>query len=552
MSSGWVPMDAAWWPQVADAMTATGKPWPDEAILFDLRWWADQERVGAATRPGRPALCERWCVTSWRARKLMSEEERWSDPVHPSPPPARRQPAASSPPASRQRPASAPPAEERTNAENQDDSASPPPASRQRAASSPPAGRQSAAPRAEYTPRHRTPTQSTEHTHTSGGSERGGAAGPDPGGVCDPDPPHPDVGATPEPDPPPRSVPRWLTDGAARLGWSVDDTARTVAACVSAVRAEPVPLDRCGPDAPSVLALAESTGMDPSALVDAVQLVAQAAHDERCRAWTFARLVRGEAFARTDAPRDDQRHVVREVLRPDRWTQRLDAARAHARSLSVVPARPPWADEVEAIAESLRSCLAAGQEPRPVGVPWADGWALCEDDELHDRRLAAVLCAAARAGLSGWRAWLREPLVHPWPPETDGDLWRDSSPMDSLMSDGVEARPTPDQRRFAVGVHAAMRSGETAGRYGLIAAMLLGRLYPAAWSAVDAICPAIGRVVAELADESDATGIDWTREPERMARHLGLTPGSASLRVLEGGLTTRQDTGAAGSQQGGA
>jgi len=37
--SGWVPFDAADWPEVAGALVL---PWPEGAARFDLRWHADQ------------------------------------------------------------------------------------------------------------------------------------------------------------------------------------------------------------------------------------------------------------------------------------------------------------------------------------------------------------------------------------------------------------------------------------------------------------------------------------------------------------------------------
>lgn len=114
---GWVPFDADSWPIVAEYLA---KPWPREAILFDLRWWADQERMGRQARPGRTALRDRWGVTDWQAKKALLAEQEWGDPSRStSDPPAihqpdasgdtgerrllrgNRQPAASDPPANR-------------------------------------------------------------------------------------------------------------------------------------------------------------------------------------------------------------------------------------------------------------------------------------------------------------------------------------------------------------------------------------------------------------------------------------------------------------------
>jgi hypothetical protein len=85
--------DPDWWPVIAEALP---RPWSREAIMHDLCWWADQERVGRRARPGRPALCARWGVTGHAARTLMRDEDAWGDPAH------RRQPTASESPADRQ------------------------------------------------------------------------------------------------------------------------------------------------------------------------------------------------------------------------------------------------------------------------------------------------------------------------------------------------------------------------------------------------------------------------------------------------------------------
>lgn len=61
--AGWVPMDADWWPVIAESLP---KPWPREAILQDLRWWA--ARRG---RPGRVVLARRWGVTQWGVRRVL-------------------------------------------------------------------------------------------------------------------------------------------------------------------------------------------------------------------------------------------------------------------------------------------------------------------------------------------------------------------------------------------------------------------------------------------------------------------------------------------------
>ncbi len=98
MNGGWVPCIASWWEATAAALQASGQPWPEEAVLMDLRWWADQEAHGGAKRPGRPTLCARW---NWkegiRARRLMASEAIWGDPIAASRQPGSSQEAASPP-----------------------------------------------------------------------------------------------------------------------------------------------------------------------------------------------------------------------------------------------------------------------------------------------------------------------------------------------------------------------------------------------------------------------------------------------------------------------
>jgi hypothetical protein len=70
-------MDAAWWETIAVSLP---RPWPREAILQDLRVWADLERRGVVQRPGRPALAERWGVTDWAVKCALKAEDEWASP----------------------------------------------------------------------------------------------------------------------------------------------------------------------------------------------------------------------------------------------------------------------------------------------------------------------------------------------------------------------------------------------------------------------------------------------------------------------------------------
>jgi hypothetical protein len=127
--------DPTWWPAIAAALTASGQPWPLEAIYNDLAWWQDQATARGVVRPGRPALAARWGCTDWAAKQAMKNEDAWGDPRK------RRQPTTSAPPAHHQRTTSAPPATDTDNADFPEESASAPPADHQPTTSAPPADR---------------------------------------------------------------------------------------------------------------------------------------------------------------------------------------------------------------------------------------------------------------------------------------------------------------------------------------------------------------------------------------------------------------------------
>lgn len=75
--AGWEPMQAAWWPEIAEALPT---PWPESAVLMDLRWWAGQAAVGGRGRPGRPTLRRRWGWSDRQVRNILRSEELWADP----------------------------------------------------------------------------------------------------------------------------------------------------------------------------------------------------------------------------------------------------------------------------------------------------------------------------------------------------------------------------------------------------------------------------------------------------------------------------------------
>ena len=79
----WFAFNAAWWPQIAEALSATGQPWPREAAAADLRWHADQARMGRLPRvPSYRRLSARWAWSEYQTRRLMVDEGCWACPIH--------------------------------------------------------------------------------------------------------------------------------------------------------------------------------------------------------------------------------------------------------------------------------------------------------------------------------------------------------------------------------------------------------------------------------------------------------------------------------------
>lgn len=79
----WIPLDVGWWQNIAIELP---KPWPRDAVMMDLRWWADQEQMGRAKRPGRRGLMSRWGCTERQARSALKSEEEWGNPTTTAPP----------------------------------------------------------------------------------------------------------------------------------------------------------------------------------------------------------------------------------------------------------------------------------------------------------------------------------------------------------------------------------------------------------------------------------------------------------------------------------
>ena len=71
MTAPWFRADVADWRAARGALINAGIEWPDGLIRCDLRWWADQCRVGRARRPSSRELARQWSVSHWHARKML-------------------------------------------------------------------------------------------------------------------------------------------------------------------------------------------------------------------------------------------------------------------------------------------------------------------------------------------------------------------------------------------------------------------------------------------------------------------------------------------------
>lgn len=66
-----VYMDAADWPNIAKSLL---KPWPEQAVLFDLQWWRSQFAKGTVPRvPGEPFFVRRWGWSKGKTRRRLLE-----------------------------------------------------------------------------------------------------------------------------------------------------------------------------------------------------------------------------------------------------------------------------------------------------------------------------------------------------------------------------------------------------------------------------------------------------------------------------------------------
>jgi hypothetical protein len=73
----WIAFNVRLWPSIAAALA---KPWPPEAVQFDLAWQADQIKVGRWQAKGRPALMIRWGWKDWKAKQAIADFKTTSEP----------------------------------------------------------------------------------------------------------------------------------------------------------------------------------------------------------------------------------------------------------------------------------------------------------------------------------------------------------------------------------------------------------------------------------------------------------------------------------------
>jgi len=369
MSGGWVPCNADWWEQVAAALTATGQPWPEAAVLMDLRWWDDRERMsgGRKPRPGRAVLQARWNLTERPTRRLMADVEAWRDPAQ-----ADLRPELSVPRAPQPRPSNAP--------------ATP---------SERPATVPAAAP--EHRPAQQGCPADAQATPRACPGDAQGVPAKRPQRENTPSPSQP-----PSPPPPPQSAPppaaakggavhteqvpawmtRWATDCPVVERVQPAALARALLAATAAVTGRAVEaawggqpaaawlqqpegelrLRSAEPTLTPAYQLWDSAGRPPlEAWVADVELVARAARE--CPIPVFAREIRGEG----EAGRTGHQRSLKTVLNPLRFSDRLQAARRWAEVAR--PAAPPalrLVDPAEAEAHAA-DVAAVGRLEEAVG-----------------------------------------------------------------------------------------------------------------------------------------------------------------------------------------
>ena len=81
MDRPWIPMPVEGWEEIAEVLAAASTPWPMAAAIVDLRWHADQVRVGRKkSMPGVPFFSQRWQWSARQTRKLLkTDTHKWAD-----------------------------------------------------------------------------------------------------------------------------------------------------------------------------------------------------------------------------------------------------------------------------------------------------------------------------------------------------------------------------------------------------------------------------------------------------------------------------------------
>ncbi len=82
----WFPAPVDGWDETAEILLDSGKRWPEQAVVSDMRWMVDQ----GVPVPGRPTLRQRWKWEDWEIRKFLANEDLWRDPIRPREPVRRK------------------------------------------------------------------------------------------------------------------------------------------------------------------------------------------------------------------------------------------------------------------------------------------------------------------------------------------------------------------------------------------------------------------------------------------------------------------------------
>ncbi len=83
MPGGWFPAPTSIWPTLVAYIQAEGRPFTEDEIVADLRWWVDSVCApGSTVRfPGRRALAPRWGVGDWTVRSMLRRTDLWLLPA---------------------------------------------------------------------------------------------------------------------------------------------------------------------------------------------------------------------------------------------------------------------------------------------------------------------------------------------------------------------------------------------------------------------------------------------------------------------------------------